>query len=249
MRIALLSAPLLALLAPLGCVGADGGADDTADTDADTDADADTDTDVDFEPGVCGGYAGLRAVGQTWSWRFDEEQAAEIGAGTWTTTLTAFTTGDTRTDFTVSTDAVYAVEGFDEYTTTTTTTGYCDADGVWSLGSTGHTHYVFDGRAGEIDGTTTYDAPRLSLPAGLGPGSTWTVEESGTTTTTGVPDNNFSNSYDYEAGEIVSVTVPAGTYDALEVVGSTDRNQFSFWLDYQVGAVATDTTELVSYGD
>ncbi len=232
----------LALTLLFGCPVTDGG--DKPEGDADTDADSDTDTDTDVDLGPCPAYTGLTAQGRSYTYRYNDEQAAETGPGTWTTTLTALGVDGA---WTTQMEATYEVEGFDSYTSSSTSTGGCDAEGAWMASTETTITYVFGGHETVIEGSTTYSPPYYFLPPAVTEGDRWTIQVAGTTESSSAPPSDFDYELTIEAVATTSVTVPAGTFTTLEFESSSEFGSFTYWADASVGQVETEVAELVSY--
>ena len=126
----------------------------------------------------------------------------------------------------------------------------CDAAGV----TVSNVHYAYtntyDGGSVQAGWTDSTYEPTVAFPADGAEGSTWTAHW----VIHNTDDGGHTNSYDYTVENALvasdDVTVPAGTFPALEwqqVSSITPDTTNSQWLSSGPGYLLSDFGELVSY--
>jgi len=196
------------------------------------------------DAGPCAAYSGFHAAGSTWDWAYNDEASSNGTDGTWTTTLTTLGADGT---WSTTTDGEYTFPGVDRYTSTYTSDGYCDADGVWLT----HTRIEYDER---VSGTNysgwsevTYSSPYLSVPADISEGNVLHVDTTMhvVTSTGGSTDTDVS--YTLTVGGGSTVTVPADTFDVMELTYRQGSTTSVSYLAREPGAVSGTSAELVEW--
>lgn len=243
------SLALFSLLTLTACTALGGGDGKDPAGDGDDTAGGDDSGDGGGGPllGVCGAYTGYRAVGDRWTWGFTEDYVEQSGyTGQMVTEVTAVDDGGATIQ--VLTTAETSSDSVERYDYATATTLSCAAEGL--LMTWARVDYEMDMMGSTYTGwsETTYDVPYLLVPAGLAAGDTWTAEPSGVTVSDQGTQTPFAYTQTYEATDVATVEVPAGTFQALTIDVQTDgANPTSYWIDEAVGTVLTETTELLSY--
>jgi hypothetical protein len=173
----------------------------------------------------------------------DNPYVTVVEGATWRSEITfgtvSFTQTDTITD--VGSDA-FLVET-SAAGTSVVTTWTCTEDGILWLQSNGG---MFS--AVTQDATWTTDSySGVTIPKDIQPGDTWTSSQQLTATDANGSSSSFTINIDYQAIGIESVTVPAGTFNAMRIdfvmtfsgSGDTDVFEFSNWFVENVGLVKT----------
>lgn len=209
------------LLLGLACAGA--GGDDTA---MDTDSDA-QDTGAPFVS-PCPAYSGIQSPGTTWSWETTDAYFDQSEGRRRETLQVERIDGATVV---ISSSGSFESPYYDAYTWSGTTTYLCDDQGLWVVGSVTDLDFTQEGETTESHVEITYTTQPLLIPAGLQAGDSWSsVSE-------GVQTYSDSNGYDTESPVVSAleysvhaadpVTVPAGTFDVLEVRTESGHVWFS----------------------
>lgn len=188
---------------------------------------------------ACGAWTGFREEGQTWSY--------------------AWVSGDTSGDGLMTLDdldelggaaqtsLVLSFSGPELSSTITTTVSYiCDPEGIW----VGTQSTDWETVSGDYTSASwllsSYDPPWLMLARLAADGDTWTGstshEQQGSAVETTVADKTWSMTAATE-----TVTVPAGTYEALRVDVTGDLGVTSWYAD-GVGLVKTGDLQLIATG-
>lgn len=186
---------------------------------------------------ICGSLLGFQSKGQTWTYSWVSGE--RVG-----TAVTSLDDLDALGG-TAMTTSVYTATSEDlAYTLTMTSNYVCDGEGLW----TGTLSTSWETVSGEYTSSdwrlSTYNPPWLTLQRDATSGSTWTgsttVESQGGSAEPEAHDETWSMSATAE-----TITVPAGTYEALRVDVGADLGVTS-WYAEGVGLVATGDLQLVS---
>ena len=216
---------LLAFLAGCGQRAPDSASDDTgADTDTDTDA------------GVCPPWSGIHGLGTTWAWDYDSQ--GYVGSGT--KTVTAF--DEVSGAATIALDLEISGGGQD-MVVHQEESAFCDPGGLWFTAVS--VWYKGDG----MDTSEAYyqfDAPALVLPWDLAVGVSWTTDRSGTVSAPDQPPSDCEDVMGFTVEAAETVTVPAGTWEALRVVDTVGAN-WTRWFALDTGLVQDNAYSLVAY--
>ncbi|MBN1336378.1 MAG: hypothetical protein JXB39_10495 [Deltaproteobacteria bacterium] len=210
---------------------------------SDTGPGGDADADADTDPESCCVHSGLRNVGGTWRWAFTEDHEQATGeSGSWTRTLERDgerrqvtekgVTYDHRTGMEVCWTAVF--------------TYVCDGGGVWIVHS--ETEYTYESGTVAGDGwsDTTYTDPGRVMPRWIEMGSTWT-QRAGGTIRSEASIVDFSYTTEYAVTDTGPITVPAGTFDTLEVEWTGSAEMGTFRAAPGVGTVWTTEEVLLEW--
>ena len=180
------------------------------------------------------------------TYRYTDSHTEQYGVvGSWT--LTTLAPGEEA--YFLRSRTELESEYLEDYVAITDLEYSCDADGMWLDGYETQLSYTSSGTEVYVESVLVYRDPHpLVVPASLSVGSTWTFEGS-----YDYSDSNGSSSsntiwQEYEVVDQGSITVPAGTFDAYEVVGTGEGAEpWVAWYAEGVGVVAhEDTYELVS---
>lgn len=248
----LLSVGAISLGFVLGCIRFDRGEVGIVGVDVDSSSPGvsvdDSLADDSSEPvsGVCPEYTGFYGASTRSSWRTRAEWEAENNAsGTFAWTVTEWVESGDEATFTVEIAGVNALEGYDYYNTRVVSRYRCDPDGLWLLSNRVGYEYSYGGQANSGWSEVVYVEPMLSVRAALEVGARWSGEGTMQVTTSQGTAYDQSYTYGFEVVSAPSVTVPAGEFQTLKLV-STEYESES-WLDAEVGAVRTLSTELVDW--
>ena len=188
---------------------------------------------------ACGGFTGIQGAGTRWDYDYD----GEAGVGVFYSQVTNYDAGSGAIH--ISSASETAITG--AFTVTTTEADYlCDADGFWLLSL--RTDYTATVGGLDYSGFTEviYLSPALVTPHGLEVGDAWTSSQVGTLINdNGVYDVNQTVESAVTGQE--SVTVSAGTYDALVVEATADGSTARTWVAEGVGTVKGEESELTAY--
>lgn len=205
------------------------GGEDTAPHTGETGEPASTDT------SPCGAWTGYDVRGAEWSYAWVSGSISGLGT---TTLLDVDTTGGAA-----STRTVLAYEDVDyTYTITVATNYVCDAEGLW-VGTQSTDWVTVTGDYTSTDWLlTTFDPPWLALQRDAEEGSTWVGNTHRSVQGSAVASSEADLTYSMSAA-LDTVTVPAGSFDALRVDVSGDLGLTS-WYAAGVGLVKTGDLQL-----
>lgn len=190
--------------------------------------------------GSCGEYNG--DVGQVLRYAFTNMSGTDSGGYD-----VEFTSFDTASGAAVFTSLGYSTTSGTTATSTTVQQLQCLADGVYVNSFTTEYEVNAGGQVFTGSSETTYDPPYLVLPAGIQSGDTWTMTSTATSVDSTAGTTTFDVNQTATASGPESVTVTAGTYDALKITYVMPASDDSHsWLAVGVGAVKTDSSELTS---
>lgn len=213
--------------------------------------DSDTDTDVPIAM-TCPGYTGLHGVGSTWSWETTEAwSAANNGmTGAWDVTIETITPDTLGESVAV---AVTAVGHTDTdgvpFSTYTSHIGFrCDVEGSWLVSTVVDSTTEIAGNEYVDHNVVTYDVGERVMIPDATVGSAWTSSPSGNVTDTFGGSATFANTVERNVVAATTTTVPAGTFETLDVAGvsSVDNVEVHSLVDADAGPVADGGAQLVS---
>ncbi len=194
---------------------------------------------------LCPAYTGLGYEGRSWEWSYTPEFEDELGYSSTWTVQTQSVDGDR-----VTTRSVGEIDhpSYQRYEWTILSTYRCDDDGAWFLGFSQETDYRIEGTDYWANTTITYTEPYLVMPAGAGEGDSWTSTYAGMSTTetgsSGPTSQDFEGGYTGSLHAHGDVTVPAGTFQVLEIRYDGEP---SGWVDSDAGSVQSVSSHLVAY--
>ena len=215
------------------CTGSGG------DSAPDGSADSDTASHDDTAPSQawCGGYANYVHAGQSWTYDYPDLDA----------TFDAWVVAATDAEATVETTRTYA----DGSSTTTWEYPYhygCGAAGIFVRGySLSYTTSDASGtRVSQLSVVNHTECPLLK--AEMAAGDSWDCTLELTISSDESGDDDYVEQYHVEVADAGTVTVPAGSWPALQV--AVTRDQSVTWTEdyaYEVGLVRDQLKELTSY--
>ncbi len=196
--------------------------------------------------GACGDFSLAHQQNAQLTYRYtDSHTDAYDIVGSWTVTTLAPSDGSyfarTRTEL--------ESEYLEDYLGINDFEYRCDDDGVRLVGYESETSYVSSGTDVYVEAVMVYREPYpLSLPASLSVGDGWTLEGTYDYSDSNGSSTSYSIVQAYEVVDQTSVTVPAGTFDAYQVVGTAEGAEaWTSWYAEGVGLIAhEDVYELVS---
>ncbi len=207
--------------------------------------------DADSPPpaGPCPPHAGFGRLGTVRTWRTSAAYEAQNGvSATWTLTPIRFTPeGEVRLRY----EGVWPGQG-GESTLTFESDFRCDSEGAWQLATSQTNTWSGDGTTHHTD--LTYVEPLLVMKHDLAPGDSWTtshayVSEHWSSTDPEPTVQEGEATLRYDVGGAAAVTVPAGTFEVLDLTSTTlgVESPPSTWETHGgVGMVRSPTAELIA---
>lgn len=205
------------------------------DKDGDTGINVDTGGDggAGDQVGPCGPWTMFWQVGAEWTWSLDPSYTKESGAsGFWSTRVVDSEVWAGVLVYRVQENLDFDVEGWDKWEEQVEYRYVCDANGLQLLQMEG----IYEHEQGlneESDWwAAEFDEPKVVVPYDISVGDTWGFSDSFELTYSNSSGTRIPLELRFEAVAETTVTVPAGTFDVMqvEVSWSQDpRRQFAPW--------------------